>query len=101
MGAGRVADIARRLIVGGRAPETPVAAVRNGTRPDQRTVRATLATIADAGVRAPSAIVVGEVAALDLAWFEARPLFGRSVVVTARASRRVSCARSWKRSARR
>ncbi len=82
MGAGRLGDIARRLIEGGRAPDTPVAAVRNGTRPDQRTVRATLATVADAGVRAPSAIVVGEVAALDLSWFEARPLFGRSIVVT-------------------
>jgi uroporphyrinogen III methyltransferase/synthase len=82
MGAGHVRDIAARLIDGGRAPETPVAAVRNGTRADQRTIRATLATIGDAGVRAPSAIVVGEVAALDFGWFEARPLFGRSVVVT-------------------
>ena len=77
MGAGRIGEIARRLIEGGRAPDTPVAAVRNGTRPDQTTVRATLATIADAGVKAPSAIVVGDVAALDLSWFEARPLFGR------------------------
>jgi uroporphyrinogen III methyltransferase/synthase len=82
MGAGRIGDIARRLVDGGRAPDTPVAAVRNGTRPDQRTVRATLATVADAGIRAPSAIVVGDVAALDLSWFETRPLFGRSVVVT-------------------
>ena len=82
MGAGRVGDIAARLVAGGRPPETPVAAVRNGTRADQQTVRATLATIADAGVRAPAAIVVGEVAGLDLAWFETRPLFGRSVVVT-------------------
>ena len=73
MGAGRIGEIARRLIEGGRAPDTPVAAVRNGTRPDQTTVRATLATIADAGVKAPSAIVVGDVAALDLSWFEARP----------------------------
>src|SRR5204863_3146996 len=55
MGAGRVGDIAARLVAGGRPPETPVAAVRNGTRADQRTVRATLATIADAGVRAPAA----------------------------------------------
>src|SRR4029078_11114215 len=82
MGAGRIADIAARLIAGGRPPTTPVAAVRNGTRPDQTTIRATLATIADAGVRAPSAIVVGDVAALDLAWFEHRALFGRTVVVT-------------------
>jgi uroporphyrinogen III methyltransferase / synthase len=82
MGAGRVDEIARRLIQGGRSPETPVAAVRNGTRADQHTVRATLATIGRADVRAPSAIVVGEVAALELAWFESRPLFGRSIVVT-------------------
>ena len=82
MGAGRIGDIAARLAAGGRPPETPVAAVRNGTRADQETVRGTLATIADAGIRAPAAIVVGEVAGLDLAWFETRPLFGRSVVVT-------------------
>jgi uroporphyrinogen III methyltransferase/synthase len=82
MGAGRIGEIAAQLIDGGLAPDTPVAAVRNGTRPDQTTVRATLATVADAGVKAPSAIVVGAVAALDLAWFENRPLFGRTVVVT-------------------
>jgi uroporphyrinogen III methyltransferase/synthase len=82
MGAGRLGDIARALIDGGRPPETPVAAVRWGTRPEQHTVRATLATIATVGVEAPSAIVVGDVAGLNLAWFEARPLFGRRVVVT-------------------
>ncbi len=82
MGAGHLADIAARLIDGGRPPDTPVAAVRWGTLPAQRTIRATLATVADAGVRAPSAIVVGKVAALDLAWFESRPLFGRTIVIT-------------------
>lgn len=82
MGVGRIGDITAALIAGGRSPETPVAAVRNGTRADQRTVRGTLATIAEADVRAPSAIVVGDVAALDLSWFETRPLFGRTIVVT-------------------
>ncbi|HEX5615961.1 MAG TPA: uroporphyrinogen-III C-methyltransferase [Acidimicrobiia bacterium] len=82
MGAGRIGDLARRLIDGGRAPETPVAAVRWGTTAQQHTIRATLATIADAGVKPPSAIVVGDVAALDYSWFERRPLFGRSIVVT-------------------
>jgi uroporphyrinogen III methyltransferase/synthase len=82
MGAGNIGEIARQLVDNGRAASTPVAAVRNGTRADQETVRATLATIGDAGVRAPSAIVVGDVAALDLSWFESRPLFGHSVVVT-------------------
>lgn len=82
MGAGHIDDIARRLVDGGRAPDTPVAAVRNGTRPDQATRRATLATVADAGITSPSAIVVGDVAALNLAWFESRPLFGRSIAIT-------------------
>jgi uroporphyrinogen III methyltransferase/synthase len=82
MGASRVAEIAKALIAGGRDETTPVAAVRFGTRPDQHTVRATLGTIADTGVESPSAIIVGDVAALDLAWFERRVLFGRTVVVT-------------------
>ncbi|HEV2643739.1 MAG TPA: uroporphyrinogen-III C-methyltransferase, partial [Candidatus Elarobacter sp.] len=82
MGAGRLEEIVRALIAGGRSSDTPVAAVRYGTRPDQRTVRGTLGTIVGAGVQAPSAIVVGDVAALDFAWFERRPLFGRTIVVT-------------------
>ena len=82
MGAAHIAAIAQRLMAGGLSPDTPVAAVRNGTRPDQQTLRATLATIGSAGVRAPSAVVVGSVAGLDLAWFERRPLFGRTIVVT-------------------
>jgi uroporphyrinogen III methyltransferase/synthase len=82
MGAARVGAIAERLMAAGLAADTPVAAVRNGTRFDQETVRATLATIGDANVRAPSAVVVGAVAGLDLAWFEQRPLFGSTIVVT-------------------
>ena len=82
MGAGRLAEIATALIEGGRPASTPVAAVRYGTRPDQHTIRATLGTIASAGVQPPSAIVVGEVAALDFPWFERQPLFGRTIVVT-------------------
>ena len=82
MGAGRLEAIVQALLEGGRAPDTPVAAVRWGTHPEQRTIRSTLDGIASAGVESPSAIVIGAVAALDLAWFETRPLFGRRVVVT-------------------
>jgi uroporphyrinogen III methyltransferase/synthase len=67
-----------------------VAAVRWGTRAAQTTTRATLATIATQPLEPPSVIVVGEVAAADLAWFDRRPLFARRVVVTrtrAQASR--------------
>jgi uroporphyrinogen III methyltransferase / synthase len=82
MGVARMEQIAARLVAGGLDPDTPAAAVRWGTRPEQRTVRATLATLADHDLEPPSTIVVGKVAAMDLAWFETRPLFGRKVVVT-------------------
>jgi uroporphyrinogen III methyltransferase/synthase len=93
MGAGRVAEVARLLVEGGRAPDTPVAAVRWGTHPQQRTIRSTLAMIGNEAVEAPSAIVVGPVAALDLGWFERRPLFGRRIVVT-RAREQASALRA-------
>jgi uroporphyrinogen III methyltransferase/synthase len=82
MGAGRLESIVDLLIEHGREPDTPVAAVRWGTRAEQSTTRATLSTITALGVSSPSAIVVGPVARLDLAWFESRPLFGRRIVVT-------------------
>jgi uroporphyrinogen III methyltransferase/synthase len=82
MGVARIGKIAAELMAAGRSPDTPTAAVRWGTRPEQRTVRATLATIADQPLEAPSVIVVGDVAGVDLTWFERRPLFGRRVVVT-------------------
>lgn len=49
-----------------RAPDTPAAIIERGWTAQQRTVTATLATLVDAstGVRAPSIVVVGEVAAL-------------------------------------
>ncbi len=51
-----------------RDPGTPAAVVERGWTPEQRTVSATLATVVqaatDAGVRAPSLVVIGAVAAL-------------------------------------
>jgi uroporphyrinogen III methyltransferase/synthase len=94
MGVARRAEIARRMIAGGRDPATPVAAVSWGTRPEQRTVRTTLARLGATDVASPATIVVGGVAGLDLGWFERRPLFGRSVVVTrARAQASGICAK--------
>jgi uroporphyrinogen III methyltransferase/synthase len=82
MGVATRAAIAERLLAGGMAPTTPVAAVRWGTRPDQETRRTTLAELGAIPLEAPATIVIGPVAALELAWFETRPLFGRRVVVT-------------------
>lgn len=82
MGVGRIRAITDRLLAAGRPADTPAAAVQWGTKPEQRTIRATLGTLADQDLASPSVIVIGAVAGLDLAWFETRPLFGKTVVVT-------------------
>lgn len=60
--------IAEELLAGGRPGRTPVAVVCDGTMPGERTVLATLETLADVleaeQVRPPAIIVVGEVVAV-------------------------------------
>src|SRR5215211_4734109 len=76
MGVGRLESIAAQLIAHGRAADTPAAAIRQGTTPDQQTVVGTLATIAEdvarAGLTAPATLIVGEVVRLreQLSWFD-------------------------------
>jgi uroporphyrinogen III methyltransferase/synthase len=88
MGVKRLGDNAAALIAAGRDAGEPAAAVERGTMEGQRTVVATLGTLAAAvereQVKAPALIVVGPVVARrdSLAWLEHRPLYGRRVVVT-------------------
>lgn len=88
MGVGKMAENFRRLVEHGRAPETPAAAIEWGTYPRQRTVAGTLETLPaiarEAGIGAPSLIVVGEVVSLrdTLSRWERRPLSGKRIVVT-------------------
>jgi len=88
MGVKRLAANAAALVEAGRDPEEPAAAVQRGTMEGQRTVVATLGTLAETVEReeigAPALIVVGSVARRreSLAWLERRPLHGRRVVVT-------------------
>jgi len=82
MGVAHRAEIAERLMAGGRSPTTPVLVVHRGTWAAQRSLRTTLAGLGGAPAEPPAVIVVGAVAGLDLAWFEGRPLRGRRVVVT-------------------
>jgi uroporphyrinogen III methyltransferase/synthase len=88
MGVKRLPENAAALIAAGRDPEEPAAAIERGTMSGQRTVIATLGTIAETvereGVGAPALIVVGAVAQRReaLGWLERRPLHGRRVVVT-------------------
>jgi uroporphyrinogen III methyltransferase/synthase len=82
MGMANRAEISRRLVAGGRPPETPVAVIEWGTTPSQRAVRTTLAGLPEVELGAPGVVVVGAVAALDLDWVSDRPLAGTTVVVT-------------------
>jgi uroporphyrinogen III methyltransferase/synthase len=82
MGVAHRGAIAERLMGGGLDPATPVAAVRWGTRPEQATVRCRLDELGPTVLEPPATIVIGDVAGLDLQWYENRPLFGRRIVVT-------------------
>jgi uroporphyrin-III C-methyltransferase len=66
MGVSERAAIARKLIGGGLSLDTPVVAVRFGTRPEQEVARTTLGALGDTPIEAPAAIVIGAVAGLDL-----------------------------------
>lgn len=88
MGVKNLPAIAANLMANGKPANTPVAVVRWGTTPKQKTVTGTLASIEDdvrkAGIKAPAIIIVGTVVTLrkKMRWFENRPLFGRRIVVT-------------------
>ena len=75
MGVERLPALRARLLAEGHAPELPCALVENGSRPEQRTLHATLDSVVTQAqahaIRSPALIVVGETAALgmDLAWF--------------------------------
>ncbi len=88
MGIKNLSIIVDNLVKNGRSPETPVAVVRWASTPKQHSVVGTLGTIAEvvaeAGIKAPALIIVGDVVKLrdTIDWYERRPLFGRKIVVT-------------------
>jgi uroporphyrin-III C-methyltransferase len=77
MGLTALAEICNQLMAHGLPASWPAAVVAHGTQAQQRTVCATLATLAQAvaeeGLQSPSLTIVGEVVRLrsELAWFEA------------------------------
>ncbi len=80
--------LTEKLIENGRSPETPVAVIRWGTRPDQKTLVSTLKDIAklvrEKDIRPPAVTIVGDVVNLrnELNWYEKKPMFGHRVLVT-------------------
>lgn len=75
MGLVGLADICMQLVVHGRAATTPIALIQQGTTRHQRVLTGTLADmparVQNAGIKAPTLIIVGEVVNLHdkLAWF--------------------------------
>ena len=88
MGVKTLSGISDALIKGGMPGEIPAAAIQWATHPRQRTVVATLETIAakaeEQNITAPVITVIGWSVVLrdELNWFEQRPLFGKRIVVT-------------------
>jgi uroporphyrin-III C-methyltransferase len=77
MGVSSLPKFTQRLIEGGLSPDTPAAVIQEGATPRQRTVTATLATIAEsaraAGLSSPATTIIGSVVELReaLCWYEA------------------------------
>jgi uroporphyrin-III C-methyltransferase/precorrin-2 dehydrogenase/sirohydrochlorin ferrochelatase len=75
MGLARLEHIVQQLMEHGAEPARPAAIIAQGTTAHQRVIAATLATLgrvsADANLKSPALLVVGEVVALHstLAWF--------------------------------
>lgn len=89
------------LISAGRSADTPTAIVRRCSFPDQRIIQCTLGDVArqmtgENRVRPPAIVIVGEVTTLaaNLSWFDKRPLFGQSILVTRPRSQASSLATS-------
>ena len=88
MGIAALPDIAGGLLSAGMAPDTPAAVLEKGTMAAQRTIPATLSTLAAAcervSVQTPAIIVVGRVCELAgrFAWRDRLPLSGVKVLVT-------------------
>ena len=96
MGVRNLPDIAAQFLAALRArnpqaappPPIPAAVIEWATHPHQRTVVGDLSNIAAkveaAGIKPPAIILFGQVAQFrdQLNWFETRPLFGRTVLVT-------------------
>ena len=88
MGMKNLPEIVSKLREHGRPIGTPVAVIKQGTKPEQVTVTGTLedivAKVQQHRLAPPAIIIVGEVVKLRerLRWFDNRPLFGKRVLVT-------------------
>lgn len=87
-GPDQLPEMLDALLKAGRPEDDTAALIYDGTLPTQHTTLGTLAEVAhrvnSSTERRPAILVIGRVAALreHLRWFDARPLFGKRVLVT-------------------
>jgi uroporphyrin-III C-methyltransferase / precorrin-2 dehydrogenase / sirohydrochlorin ferrochelatase len=80
MGVGSLERLQSKLIEHGRHPNTPIALIENGSRPEQRVIVGTLENLSQRAsqhqVKSPALLIIGEVAAFanSLHWFGGAPL---------------------------
>lgn len=88
MGVSALPEICKGLLKAGMDPDMPAAVVEKGTRPEQRPILATLATLPQKAqeekVESPAIIIVGKVCSLspDFDWFDKLPLKNQNIIVT-------------------
>ena len=88
MGVANLKKISSNLIQEGKSKDTPVALVSWATRYNQRVITSTLEDVYETAIREnvkpPTLIAVGDVVGLrdKLNFFESKPLFGKSIMVT-------------------
>jgi uroporphyrinogen III methyltransferase/synthase len=87
-GARQLSGIINNLLSHGRSAEDGATIVQDGTLPRQTTLHGTLGDLGrkldNELLRGPGMLIVGRVSQLreHLRWFDARPLFGRRIIVT-------------------
>ena len=88
MGMSRLRETLQALMEAGQGGDVPAAAIQWAATGRQKSVTATVATLADAvenaGISSPAVVVIGEVVALapQLDWRSKLPLCGKRIVVT-------------------
>jgi uroporphyrinogen III methyltransferase/synthase len=88
MGMSTLTQITDALMRHGWKHNTPAAVIQWGTLAFQRTVTGQLSDIVhrarQAGLSAPAIVIIGDVTRLrnKIKWFEKKPLFGKTIVVT-------------------
>ncbi len=88
MGMSRLRETLSALMQAGQGGDVPAAAIQWAATGRQKSVSATVATLADAvetaGIASPAVVVIGEVVSLapELDWHRKLPLSGKRVVVT-------------------